>query len=530
MAVESVQREQFKALSPAEFFARYREIAGFSNPVRALYQTVRELVENAFDATETHGILPNIKVIIRRSVENPSHYTITVEDNGIGIPPQHVPEAFGRVLYSSKYVLRQTRGMFGLGVKAAIIYSQMTTGRAVEVITSQPGLKRIYYFKIRIDLQKNKPIVLERGSWRKSRDWHGTIVSITIEGDWSRARQKVIEYMRRTAVITPYANIVFVTPDGEVYYYKRTIETLPPPPKEVKPHPYGVDLEYLKALKETTSSPTIKDMLIESFQGVGDKTAENVLNRAGLDPSTPPKELTDNDMVKLAKALKSYPDFRPPKADALSPLGEEIIKAGLQRIFNPEFVEAVTRKPSAYQGHPFIVEVGIAYGGNIPASNEPILLRYANKIPLLYDEKSDVSWKVVSETDWSLYNVSFPAPIIVLTHICSTKVPFKGVGKESVADVPEVERELRLALREVARRLRLYLSKKLKEEEVKRKLSVLVRYIPEIARGLSIIAKDIMGDNVGAIVTEKLVNIVSKKTSIDKQEIMKYLESVEVGV
>lgn len=528
--MESLPREQFKALSPAEFFARYREIAGFSNPVRALYQTVRELVENAFDATEIHGILPNIKVIIKRSVENPNHYTITVEDNGIGIPPQHVPEAFGRVLYSSKYILRQTRGMFGLGVKAAIIYSQMTTGKAVKVITSQPGLKRIYYFKIRIDLQKNKPIVLERGSWGKSRDWHGTIVSITIEGDWSRARQKIIEYMRRTAVITPYANIVFITPDGEIFYYKRTIDKLPQPPKEVKPHPYGVDLEYLKMLRDTTTSPTVKDMLIDNFQGIGEVTATNVLRQAGLDPSIPPRKLSDNDIAKLAEALKKYPDFRPPKSDALSPLGPEIIKAGLQRIFNPEFVEAVTRRPSAYQGHPFIVEVGIAYGGDIPLTNEPILLRYANKIPLLYDEKSDVSWKVVSETDWGLYNVTFPAPLIVLTHICSTKVPFKGVGKESVADVPEVERELRLAVREVARRLRLYLSKKLKEEEARRKLTIFIRYIPEIARGLSIIAKDLMDDDVGKIVTEKLVAIVSKRVNIDKNKILEYLRTVEVGV
>ena len=217
-------REEFKALSPAQFFARYREIAGFSNPTRALYQAIRELVENALDATDSHGILPSVKIIVRQDSENPSHYVITVEDNGIGIPPQHVPQAFGRVLYSSKYVLRQTRGMFGLGVKAAIIYGQLTTGKPVEVITSQPGLKRIYYFKLRIDLQKNQPIILERGSWRKSRDWHGTIVSITIEGDWSRAKQKIIEYIKRTAVITPYANIVFVAPDGVVLFYKRNIE------------------------------------------------------------------------------------------------------------------------------------------------------------------------------------------------------------------------------------------------------------------------------------------------------------------
>ena len=304
MMAETLTPEKFRALSPAQFFARYREIAGFSNPTRALYQTVRELVENALDATDSHGILPNIKIVVRQSPTNPNHYIISVEDNGIGIPPQHVPNAFGRVLYSSKYVLRQTRGMYGLGVKAAIIYGQMTTGSPVEVVTSTMGSKRIYYFKLRIDLNKNEPIILERGSWRKVRDWHGTIASITIEGDWSRAKRYIIEYIRRTAVITPYANIVFVAPDGEIYYYKRSIDKLPLPPKEVKPHPRGVDLELLKELSRNTTKISVKDMLVNAFQGLGDKTAEEILRLSGIDPRKEPKKLTEKELTKLANVMR----------------------------------------------------------------------------------------------------------------------------------------------------------------------------------------------------------------------------------
>ncbi len=591
-----IPREEFKALSPAQFFARYKEIAGFANPVRALYQTVRELVENALDATDAYGILPNIKVIIKRVEDNPNYYTITVEDNGIGIPPQHVPNAFGRVLYSSKYTLRQTRGMFGLGVKAAILYAQMTTGKPVEVITSRRGLKRIYYFKIRIDLRKNQPIILERGSWRKSREWHGTIVSLTIEGDWPRARQKVIEYIRRTATITPYANIVFVTPDEDIYFYRRTVDKLPQPPKEVKPHPHGVDLEFVKELCKSNKDSAIRDVLVNSFQGIGAKTVLEVLRLAGIDPEKKAGDLTENEIVTLTKVLKGidadlitrlrdstradtvidmimesvvgldrnslrralrnagidpdknpkqlgseeieklvkvlrkfYPRFKAPTSDALSPLGEDIIKAGLQRIYEPEFVEAVTRKPSAYQGHPFIVEVGIAYGGKIPISDKPILLRYANKIPLLHDERTDVSWKVIDSIDWRQYNIAFPAPIIVLTHICSTKVPYKGVGKESVADVPEVERELRLAVREAARKLRMFLSKKMKEEEKQRRMIALTRYIPEITGNLSIIAKDVFGDGVEELIQKKLVKIVSKKIGVDENKVIEILKTIKIG-
>ncbi len=522
--------EKYRAISPAEFFMKYREIAGFSNPARAMYQTIRELVENSLDATDSHGILPNIKIVISKADMVQNYYRITAEDNGIGIPPHVVPEAFGKVLFSSKYVLRQTRGMFGLGVKVAVLYGQMTTGRPVEIITSKPGLKLIYYFKIRIDVRKNQPIVLERSSWRKNRDWHGTIVSLTIEGDWSRAKNKIKEYISRTAVAIPYANLTLVTPEGEIIYYERVIDKLPRPPKEVKPHPYGIDLEILKKIIDSTKYTTLYDLLIHSFQSIGEITARNILERSNLDPNSDPKKLKEKDLLKLVNIMKKYEKYRPPKADALSPLGADIIKAGLNRMYQPEFVEAVTRKPQTYQGHPFIVEVGLAYGGQTPTSDndKPVILRYANKIPLLYDEGSDVITMVVrDDINWSGYLVELPAPILVLVHVCSTKIPFKGVGKESIADVPEVRREIKLGVSEVARRLRTYLSRKRREEEVKKKIVSIAKYIPEVARAIAIISGD---SSDGTDLVDRLVDVISVKTGLSPQEIKKVVESVEIGV
>ncbi len=523
--------EPFRAISPAEFFYKYREIAGFSNPARALYQTLRELVENALDATDAHGILPDIKIVIRKADEVNPYYKIIVEDNGIGIPPHIVPEAFGRVLFSSKYVLRQTRGMFGLGAKVAILYGQITTGRPVEIVTSQPGLKRIYYFKLRIDIDKNQPIILEKGSYRKNREWHGTIVSVTVEGDWSKAKHRIKEYIMRTAVVTPYANIIFISPEDEVIYYKRTIDKLPRPPKEVKPHPYGIDLEVLKRLINSGKYPTIYDLLTKSFQSIGDVTAKTLLEKAGIEPETEPGKLPEEKLLTLTNVMKQYEKYRPPTSAALSPLGEEVIKAGLERIFQPEFVDALTRRPAAYEGHPFIVEVGIAYGGKTPMSNDkyPTLLRYANKIPLLYDEGSDVTTKIVKEEiNWDNYLVKLPAPIVILVHLCSTKVPFKGVGKESIADVPVIHKEIKLAILEVARRLRNYLAKKIKEEEKRKKLVNIIKYIPEVTRALSIILKEdgIPSDKV----MDKLVEIISAKLNVPREEVYSLLKNVEIGV
>ncbi len=490
----AVAIEKFTSLTPSEFFYRNKEIAGFSNPSRALYQTVRELVENALDATDAHGILPIIKVSIKRDKDNERDnvFGVTVEDNGIGIPPNHIPSAFGQLLYSSKYVLRQTRGMFGLGAKMAVLYGQVTTGKPVEVISAPINSRRIYYFKIRIDIKNNRPIILERSYYSKTNSWHGTIVKVYLEGDWSRSKSKIYEYLRRTAVIAPYAELVFSDPEGNIVYFERSTTKMPPPPREVKPHPYGVDLEMMKMMLQLTTAKNLLDFLIKEFQCVGEITARKILDNSGLSVNEDPHKLTLEDVDRLVRTIKKLRDIKPPRANHLSYLGEEIIETGLNAILRPEFVAAVTRKPSVYEGHAFIVEVGLAYGGSIKASEKPQLLRYANKIPLLYDEGSDVSFKIVNEEiNWNYYGVSFPAPLVVLVHICSTKIPYKGVGKESIADVPEIEREIISAIREVARRLKLYLSKKRKEIEEAERAVTIAKYIPEVTQALAKIVNNV---------------------------------------
>ncbi|MEM1772647.1 MAG: DNA topoisomerase VI subunit B [Desulfurococcaceae archaeon] len=523
-------KEVYRAVSPAEFFYKYREIAGFANPARAIYQTIRELVENALDATDVHGIPPDVKITIRKADETQDFYQVTVEDNGIGIPPNIVPNAFGKVLFSSKYVLRQSRGMYGLGVKMVVLYAQMTTGRPVEVITSKSGYKRIYYFKLRIDVNKNEPVVIEAGSWRKTRDWHGTIVSVTIEGDWSRAKSRVLEYLHRTAIVLPYANIVMLTPENEIVYYPRIVNNMPRPPVETRPHPQGTDLEFLNSLVKNTDFKTIEELLIHSFQSMGEVTAKQILQVAGINPERKPSELSDNELLSLINAMKTYDKYKPPSSRALSPLGEEIIKAGLRRAFNPEYVDAVSRRPSAYSGHPFVVEVGIAYGGNTPiGEDKPIVLRYANKIPLLYDEATDVITEVIKEDiSWDNYMISFPSPLVILVHVCSTKIPFKGVGKESIADIPELRKEIKLGIMEVTRGLKQYLSKKVKEEEARRKAEAVAKYIPEVARSLAVILADENELNtLRKEIISKLTTIVAKKTGVSLDLIHGIVKSIE---
>lgn len=504
--------ESFRQLSPSEFFYRNREIAGFSNPARAVYQTVREFIENSLDATEVHGILPVITLkITREDPSNPNHITIQVEDNGIGVPPQFIPDAFGRVLYSSKYKFRQTRGMYGLGAKMAILYAQLTTGKPFEIYSSTRKARYIYYYKLMIDVKKNEPQILEMASLEKRSKWHGTIVKLTIEGEWSRrVRDYVAVYVKRTAIIAPYADITAILPsiekedDYEVLRFPRVTSMLPRPPKEAKPHPLGIDLEMLKMMINETSAKTVLAFLTSEFQRIGEVTATKILKKAGIDPDKPPRMLDDNELQGLYRAMREE-KYWAPTDEPLSPIGEEIIRIGLKEILKPEFVATASRKPSSYSGHPFIVEGGIAYGGELASRLDEIaqdsikgeagpyivLLRYANKIPLLYDEKTDVMWSVVdpSRFPWrSVYKLEPTDTVAVLIHICSTKVPYKGVGKESVANVEEVENEVRLLVQELARKLREYIQRKKKAQEAKQKLSLFLRYIPEVATSLAAIA------------------------------------------
>ncbi len=446
---------------------------------------VRELVENSMDACELAGITP--EVYVRMISDNPDPelpdpkpYRLTVIDNGPGVPPEHVPSAFGKVFYGSKYVLRQSRGMFGLGGTMAILYGQITTNKPVTITTSPNGKKK-YGFQMMIDIGENRPVVLKRFN-TEANGTTGTRVDITLEGDYLRASQKIGDYFKQTALVASYANLTYVDPQGQVTFYERVTNSLPPPPKETLPHPYGIDVEAFKRIIKTSEEHDMKSFMVNHFHRVGDKIALKFLEFAGVSPRLPPKRLNNNQIVSIVDALQRFPDFLSPDAACLSPVGEEILLAGINKELHPEFSTVVTRPPSSYSGFPFLIEVGVAYGGKVLQPGVK-LFRFANRIPLLYDESSDVSFQVLNEeVDWRRYHVPQDAPVGVITHICSTKIPYKTVGKEYIADRPEIQRDIRNAAREALRRLGIYLSRKGSMEAVQRKMNIYGKYLPLIAK------------------------------------------------
>ncbi|MEZ0247733.1 MAG: DNA topoisomerase VI subunit B [Thermoproteus sp.] len=513
----------YEALPVAEWFRRNKEIAGFQNPARALYQTVRELVENSLDATEPYGILPNIAVSIKPFDESKSWFSIYVEDNGVGIPGHEIPNVFGRVFYSSKYKIKQHRGVFGLGLKMVVLYAQSTTNKPLSVRSATVKSDKIYEYKLMIDTTKNEPIIVDVKEYDNKYKWHGTAVKVVVEGNWLNSKKRVEEYLKRTAIISPYAEIYFKGPDMEMLLKRRTIR-MPPPPREGLPHPKSVDVDTVKQMIAESPKSTIAEFLMNNFDGVGEGLAKSFSEWAGLDPNRPVGSLNQEEVVLLVEKMKAYEGWRRPRAEWLSPAGPELLEVGAKSILGAEAVFAVTRKPSSYSGHPFIIEAAIAWGGQIAPVEKPILLRYANKIPLLYDEGADVARKVVDEFNWQNYKVKFPAPLAVIIHICSTKVPYASAGKEAIAEIQEIEDEMKLALRDVARKLRIYLSRKERELELLNKYVSLAKYVDEIAVALN---------GITGIDREKISNslykLIEKKLGTTIEEIAKHVASMAVS-
>jgi DNA topoisomerase-6 subunit B len=333
-----------------------------------------------------------------------------------------------------------------------------------------------------IDIQKNRPIILDRKVLLNKERWRGTIVEFNLEGDYLRAMPKILEYLKQTALVNPYANITFVDPKGRLYKFTRVTTKMPAPPKETLPHPYGVDVETLQRLIRITRSHNMQEFMKDHFHRVGELTASKFLTFAEISPTKDPKKLKREEIVRLVQMMKRFQNFLPPDASCLSPLGEELLRAGILKELKPEFTAVLERKPSTYAGHPFIIEVAIAYGGSIPKKGDFIIYRFANRIPLLYDEASDVSFRAIKGMNWRRYRVSPDMPIAILVHICSTKVPYKTVGKEFIADRPEVKREILNGIREVAREIQHFLSRQEHVERERKRLNVFAKYLPKIAQ------------------------------------------------
>jgi DNA topoisomerase VI subunit B len=543
-----------REISISEFFTKNRHLLGFDNASKALLTTIKEAVDNSLDACEEAGILPEITVEVRDLALNAKgegeltkgegRFVGVVEDNGPGIVKAQAPKIFGKLLYGSKFHrLKQSRGQQGIGISAAAMYGQLTTGQPIRVTSRIGKSKPAHFFEIQIDTRKNNPVVTED---RELADWHqpnGTRVELEIVANWHQGQRFVNRYVEHTALSNPHATFHYVRPRAAKLTFPRAVEVLPKEAQEIKPHPHGVELGALMLLAQDSKSHDVKGFLQTAFSRVSPPVADQIVKAAGFKAKVRPRDLGEDRALadRLHKAIQATKIMAPP-TQVLSPIGDELMKKGLISFLNvietegpeqdeqldldsatkkkaskkekaakaaapevpdapPEegvekikghnyFISTVTRPPKVYRGNPFQVEVGLAYGGSWPADKPIELFRFANRVPLLFQRGACGMTEAIVKTDWRNYLLSQPkgslpvGPMALLVHIASVWVPFTSEAKEAVAHYPEITREIQLAAQECGRKLAAHIRKKKHADYQSQRRSIFELYIQEVAQAI----------------------------------------------
>ncbi len=494
MEIAAELAKKQRSISVAEFFEKNKHLLGFDSPTRGIITAVKEAVDNALDACEEAGELPDIFVGVRRISENVLR--VAVEDNGPGIVPEQVPPVFGKLLYGSRFhQIRQSRGQQGIGISAAILYAQLTTGMPAVITTRTDPKKKAFRFELMIKTATNEPDIKSR----KEIEWdrpHGTRVEIEFKSTLA-AKKRLLDYLKFTSVVNPHARIRAEI-DGESFAFERVSHEPIRVPLAIQPHPHGIELGMLRRMIEANQKEMLSSFLITQFSRVGKKSAAEICGRAGLDGDKRVGRLTGEEQKRLLEAMQAIPLPAPPASQCLSPIGEELITRSLEAEFDLDFVKAKTRPSSVYSGHPFLVEAAIGYSPALPSDEKALVLRFANRVPLMYQQGACAITQAVTELNWKQYGLQQQGlplgPYIILVHVASTNVPFTSESKDAIAPIPDITREIDLALKELGRELKLFLSRRERKRVAEDRARAICAIIPEIAAKVSEIVEKPMID------------------------------------
>jgi DNA topoisomerase-6 subunit B len=520
-----------REISISEFFTKNRHLLGFDSASKALLTAVKEAVDNSLDACEEAGILPDLTVEVQELAAD--RYRIAIEDNGPGIVKGQIPKVFGKLLYGSKFHrLKQSRGQQGIGISAAVMYGQLTTGKPAH-ITSKTGKGRpAHCFEIQIDTRKNAPTVVSDAEVELGKD-HGTRVEIEMAANYLHGQRSLLRYLEQTALANPHAKLTYLRPakagePAEPIVFPRASDQPPKEAVEIKPHPQGVELGALMLLLAESKARELRTFLHTEFSRVSTATAEEICVRAKLKPSMRPQTLDRHQAEALHRSIAETKLMAPP-LNCLSPIGDELMRKGLINFLSVTesaldeeeaaeapapapaqaeakeegttageelikghsfFIATVTRPPKVYRGNPFQVEVGLAHGGDWPQDRPIELYRFANRVPLLFQRGACGMTEAIIRTDWRNYLLSQPkgalpvGPMVLLVHIASVWVPFTSESKEAVAHYPEILKEIQLAAQECGRKLAAHIRKRQHQDYEAKRRSIFELYIEEVVQSL----------------------------------------------
>ena len=502
-----------KEISVSEFFERNKQLLGFDSPTRAIITSVKEAVDNSLDACEEAHILPDIDITLEEVNKNRGIYRLVVEDNGPGIVRKQISNVFGRLLYGSRFhAIRQSRGQQGIGISAVVMYAQLTTGRAT-LVRSKTGPNRApHEIELKLDTKHNTPDVLRDEVVLWDEKEHGTRFECHLVARYQRGRQSAYEYLRSTAIVNPHAHIVFREPDGRVITFHRATDKLPRPALEIQPHPQGIMLGTLLKMGRATAEHKMVNFLQKEFSRISPRVAKEVSTKANIDVDMRPADLSGEQGERIVNAFQMVKIMAPP-TDCLSPIGPILVRKGLKKETKADLIVTATRPASVYSGNPFQVEVGLVYGGDLTKDSSITILRFANRVPLLYQQGGCAITHATEKVNWRRYGLDqrggrgIPhGPMLLMVHVASTQIPFTSESKEAIADDPEILAEVDRALREIGRQLQRHVKKKERLSKMKDKEDLVRQILPHIARK----SAEILGRPVPPIepIIAKIMNMV----------------------
>lgn len=494
---EEISSKQ-KQASIGEFFEKNKHFLGFDTQQRAVITAVKEAVDNSLDACEEARILPDIRVELRRTKSD--EIEMTSQDNGPGIPRDSIEGVFGKFLLGSRFhAIRQTRGQQGIGITGVVMYSQLTTGSKTRVISKVKSDSSAVFVDLGIDTKKNKATKSseKRDIWIDERTGeeisHGLRITTVMKAKYQRGKKSVYQYLRMTSIVNPHASISLVVMDkeGEIIEegnWVRTSNKLPRVVEEIKPHPHGIHLGTLQRMLRESTDRRMTSFLKHNFSGVSSRAAKEILGIADIEEGRTPKRIKAEEAKAMITAFQTVKLLKPPM-DCLSPIEDLLIKKGLSKAIDSRFASTVTRDPTVSQGNPFQIEVGLVFGGDLSSEGPIEILRFANRVPLMYQQGGCLLTKALEAVNWKSYGLEQPGgsgipkgPAAVLVHLASTNVQFTSEAKEAVSYNEEVFDEVRKAMLEVGRGLKNHLKKSSERKKAKEKFELVNIILPEISK------------------------------------------------
>jgi DNA topoisomerase-6 subunit B len=480
---------------------RLTEFRKFLMPLRPLLTKREPLV--VMQLTEVH--MPDLVPI--DDEEGFKVYEFTCFDTGVGMVPSDL-EKFGIYLASSKSEkLRQTRGSQGFGAPSAFSDAQNTTGKPIFTVTKRFNAEEATAASFYTTTANTKeytggPINLDLPFN------HGTYIRLYYLNIQYRRGYADI-YAEMASLLNSHVSIIFIDPYGSVSFYPRRVSTFPEEPKYAQPHPASIRIGEFQDLLRETRENELKGFLTKAFCRMSTNKARKIISEASKDlrkrhldalsMKTPTDSLSKVEVELLYRAF-SNEDYIAPPTDTVVTVGEEIFEETIQKAYNPDFVAAVTRKPTSGKGLSFAIEVCIAYGGEIkPATSAPMVLwRFVNRVPKLRDNSDCATWKATASVNWKNYKVaSFDngiprGPIMVFIHVCGAyvHVMFKGQSKQALAEDEVLLKEIKLALEDAGRKFRRFITRREKASRKAKRAGILAMYADQFAQSLVTIVND----------------------------------------